>query len=154
MWYTSCTNWRLTEGRWTPFYDIKYAESGDGIDWRSTGIVCIAACNEDEAIGHPCVWKDDRCYKMLYSYRTGSAFRTDRSVSYRIGYAESIDGLTWERKDEESGISPSESGWDSQMIEYASIYAYGGRKYLLYNGNDFGASGLGYAVMERDADKR
>ena len=44
-------------------------------------------------------------WSMYYSYR---------GEMYRIGYAESEDGLEWNRMDEHAGISPSESGWDSE----------------------------------------
>ena len=54
---------------------------------------------------------------MWYSYR-GDA--------YRIGYAESVDGLEWERKDEEAGIDVSADGWDSEMIEYPCVFEHAG----------------------------
>ena len=41
----------------------------------------------------------------------------------------------------------SEEGWDSQMICYAYVYEHKGQKYMVYNGNGFGATGLGYAVL-------
>ncbi len=36
------------------------------------------------------------------------------------------------------------------MIAYPNIYEYEGRKYLIYNGNGFGKTGFGYAVLEND----
>jgi hypothetical protein len=68
--------------------------------------------------------------------------------SYRLGYAESPDGLTWSRRDEQVGIEPSASGWDSEMMEYPYVFEHKGRKHMLYNGNGFGESGFGYAVLE------
>ena len=68
--------------------------------------------------------------------------------NYRIGYAESEDGIAWERKDDEVGIDISESGWDSEMIEYPFVFEHKGRKHMLYNGNEYGKEGIGYAVME------
>ena len=67
---------------------------------------------------------------------------------YRIGYAESQDGITWERKDNEVGIDVSESGWDSEMIEYPFVFEHKRGKYMFYNGNDYGNEGIGYAIME------
>ena len=78
---------------------------------------------------------------MLYSSRTVSK-------GYRLGYAESDDGLVWERKDEEVGIDVSENGWDSKMICYASEVKYKDRLYMFYNGNNCGETGFGYAVLE------
>jgi predicted GH43/DUF377 family glycosyl hydrolase len=83
---------------------------------------------------------------MWYSYRGIVGYRDDPSESYRIGYAESSDGVRWQRQDEVVGIEPSESGWDSEMIAYPSVYEHHGTNHLLYNGNGFGASGLGHAV--------
>jgi len=54
------------------------------------------------------------------------------------------------RSDEEVGIGKSESGWDSEMIEYCYYYQHGGQKLLFYNGNGFGRTGFGYAVLEEE----
>jgi hypothetical protein len=77
-------------------------------------------------------------------------YRTDPSQSYRLGYAESDDGLRWTRKDADVGIDRSVTGWDSEMIEYCSLYEHKGRQFMLYNGNGFGRSGFGYAELERE----
>jgi len=150
MWYTSCTGWETVDGRPEPRYHIKYAESADGLRWRRSGRVCIDYEAVDEAIGRPCVFVADGRYKMLYSYRKVAGYRTDPTQSYRLGYAESSDGLTWTRKDADVGIARSPTGWDSQMIEYCYRFRHGHRTYLLYNGNGFGASGFGYAVLADD----
>jgi hypothetical protein len=34
------------------------------------------------------------------------------------------------------------------MIAYPYVYEYGGRKYMVYNGNGFGKSGFGFAVLD------
>ena len=46
----------------------------------------------------------------------------------------------------EVGIDVSSSGWDSEMIEYAYVFNHKGRKYMLYNGNNYGYDGIGLAV--------
>ena len=73
------------------------------------------------------------------------AVRGDR---YRIGYAESGDGVGWRRLDGEQGLLPSASGWDSDMVEYPFVFEWQARKYMLYNGNDYGRTGVGLAVWE------
>lgn len=151
MWYMSYVKWEIINGITEPFYNIRYAESEDGIDWRRKGIVCIDFKSDEEAgIARPSVLKEDDIYKMWYSYRKGLDYRTSRNQGYRIGYAESINGIRWERKDDEVGIDISVEGWDSEMIAYPYIYKHKGRKYMLYNGNGFGQSGFGYAVLEED----
>jgi hypothetical protein len=34
------------------------------------------------------------------------------------------------------------------MVEYPWIFDWQGRRYMLYNGNDYGRTGLGLAVWE------
>lgn len=142
MWYISSIKREIENGEPKPYYHIKYAESKDGIHWERKGVVCIDFKSKDEyAIARPCVLKENGIYKMWYSYR---------GESYRIGYAESKDGIHWERKDAEAGIDVSESGWDSEMIEYAFVFEHKGKKYMLYNGNSYGETGLGYAIMNEE----
>ncbi len=137
MWYLSCIEWHVDNGQLQHVYHIKYAESDDGIHWRRDGRVCIDFKDETEyAISRPCVIKDDDCYRMWYSYR---------GESYRIGYAESEDGLHWTRKDDEVGIDVSPAGWDSEMIEYPYVFDHDDQRYLLYNGNGYGRTGIGLA---------
>jgi len=137
MWYVSGIRWVNPD---LPQYDIKYAESKDGIQWNQTGKVAIPLIGDENALATPFVIKEDNIYKMWYSYKKDY---------YRIGYAESSDGINWERKDSESGISVSEKGWDSEMIGFASIFEFEGIKYMLYNGNEYGKNGVGYAVEEK-----
>lgn len=147
MWYVSCTGWRLINHRQEPLYNIKYAESRDGINWIRTGRICIGYDDFTEAIGRPCVYFEDGRYKMLYSYRSATGYRTDPAKSYRLGYAESANGLDWVRLDAQVGIERSAEGWDSQMMEYCFRFCQGDKTYLFYNGNGFGQSGMGYAVL-------
>lgn len=147
MWYLSSTGWIVIKNKKESLYNIKYTESEDGINWVRNNIVCIDYKFENEAIARPCVLKEEKIYKMWYCYRGSTDFRINKEQSYRIGYAESLDGIKWIRKDEEIGIKPSITGWDSLMIEYPYVYEHKNRKYMLYNGNMFGKSGIGYAIL-------
>jgi hypothetical protein len=147
MWYISCTGWQFIHQHPEPSYHVKYAESMDGIHWHKTGQVCIDYDEFTQAIGRPCVYIENSVYKMIYSYRSAVSYRTDPRSSYRLGYAESADGIQWLRKDDEVGIARSETGWDSEMMEYCHIYRANDRTLLFYNGNGFGKSGFGYAVL-------
>lgn len=149
MWYLSALRWIVMDNSPEPIYHIKYAESEDGVNWQRTGIVCIDLKTLDEGgITRPCVIQEGGIYKMWYSCRGVRDYRTNKENSYRVGYAESPDGISWERKDELVGIDVSEDGWDSVMITYAHVYQHKGMKYMIYNGNGFGASGFGYAVCD------
>jgi hypothetical protein len=147
MWYCGCTEWKVVNGVTEPQYLIKYAESKNGIDWQRENKVVIPYKHESEAIGRPVVVHEDGIYKMWYSYRNIDDYRTNREKSYHIGYAESKDNVSWERKDEQAGIDLSEAGWDSEMVAYPYIVDYKDKRYMFYNGNGFGRSGFGYALI-------
>jgi hypothetical protein len=68
-----------------------------------------------------------------------------RGAAYHIGYAESHDGVSWERDDERAGIGSS-GEWDSEMQAYPAVFDDEGKRYLLYNGNGYGRTGVGWAV--------
>lgn len=146
MWYVSCTGWELRNGKPQHSYHIKYAESSDGIHWERNGRVCIDYKSKEEyAIARPSIVKEDGVYKMWYSHR---------GASYELGYAESRDGLSWDRRDEESGLEVSDQGWDSEMLAYPFVFDYRGDRYMLYNGNGYGETGIGLAVSKRGAELR
>jgi hypothetical protein len=143
MWYVGGSEWTTVDGKALPVYDIRYMTSPDGVTWPPEGRVCVTYQNDDEhALGKPFIVEDGELQRMFYSVRT-------RSKGYRLGYAESFDGQTWVRKDDQVGIDVSPDGWDSQMIAYASVLAHKGRTYMFYNGNNLGKTGFGYAELER-----
>ena len=80
---------------------------------------------------------------MWYSYRGGL-----KSKNYRIGYAESIDGVEWIRKDNLINLKTRNGSWESEMLCYPFIINYDGNTYMLYNGNDYGKTGFGLAILE------
>ena len=140
MWYGSNLSWGKDQKDMAHL--IKYAESGDGINWDRSGRIAIPFKNESEyAMSRPFVIKENDKYKMWYSYRGNS---------YRIGYAESNNGLDWQRKDHVVGIDVSDTGWDSETVEYPFILDHKGERYMLYNGNGYGRTGFGLAILEQD----
>jgi hypothetical protein len=141
MWYVSGTGWETTGGRPRHRYHIRYAESDDGLDWRRDGRVSIDYADDAEyAIARPCVVRDGDLYRMWFCHR---------GEAYRMGYAESPDGFSWTRKDAEAAIDVSTDGWDSEMVGYPFVFDNGGRRYLLYNGNGYGRTGIGWAVLDQ-----
>lgn len=149
MWYLSCTKWEIINNKFEPFYHIKYAESLDGIDWKREGTVAIDYSGEKEGgICSASVIKEKGLYKMWYSYRYCTDYRNNPNASYRIGYAESINGIKWRRMDKAVGIGLSSDGWDSLMLAYPNVIVWNNKKYMFYNGNGFGKTGFGYAVLE------
>ena len=82
MWYLSGQGW---EGERSA-YDVKYAESEDGVHWRRDGRVALSG---ERNIARACV---------LPGYEAW--FSADAGDGYRIRSARSGDGLTWERTDD------------------------------------------------------
>lgn len=140
MWYSSCYKWEYdSSNNLKHFYHIKYAESQDGIYWKPTGQICLDFENEEEhAFSRPCVIRDLDMYRCWYSVR---------GERYKIGYAESKDGIKWKRKDDEAGITVSKNSWDSEMLCYPFVFDHNRTRYMLYNGNNYGQTGIGLAVL-------
>ena len=139
MWYGSNLKWGTTQEEMAHL--IKYAESKDGINWERKGGIALNFLNDKEyAMSRPFVVKENGLYKMWYSYR---------GAAYRIGYAESKDATNWERKDNEVGITVSADGWDSETVEYPFIFEHKTNRYMLYNGNGYGKTGFGLAILEK-----
>ena len=74
-------------------------------------------------------------FQMWYSFA---------KPDYRIRYAESLDGIEWERSPVDPVLGPSpRPAWDDAMVEYPEIQVADGVYRLWYCGNGFGT--VGYA---------
>lgn len=150
-WYAACTGYVEIQGKMEPRYHLKYAESHNGIDWLREGKVAIDYQNEGEGgiVKASVIWENG-IYKMWYCYRNLLNYRNEKSAAYKIGYAESENGLEWLRKDDMAGIATSETGWDSEMIAYPHVIQVKNKCLMFYNGNEFGKTGFGYAERLED----
>lgn len=141
VWYIAGSGWVEHNGKKLPHYIIKYAESADGINWPDEGTTCIELKEGEHGFGRPYVIRNAQgLYQMYYSIRTFSRL-------YHLGYAESLDGKRWIRKDKELGLEVSPEGPDSEMICYSAVWQHGDRTYLFYNGNNYGGTGICYAEL-------
>jgi predicted GH43/DUF377 family glycosyl hydrolase len=140
MWYVGGSHWDDKVVPWQSYYNIKFAESSDGINWIKKNHVCIPLAKKEYNISRTCVVPKYQGYEAWYGYNTG--------LGYRIGYAKSDDGLAWNRHDDEAGISLSHSGWDSEAQSYPYVFDNDRGRFMFYNGNGFGLTGLGLAVLE------
>jgi len=139
MYYVSGHEWLNKD---LPRYNIKIAFSKDGKNWDREGKVCIDFKNDKEnALARPFVIFDEGVWKMWFAFK---------EEKYQLGYAESFDGIDWVRKD---GFSCIEKGtkedFDSDMVEYAAIVKHDDRFFMFYNGNNYGADGIGLAAEEK-----
>jgi hypothetical protein len=144
-WYNSGLRWEKTAAGWKHYYGLHYAESRDGVQWKCEPGLMLPFKDEYEyAFGRPSVIRVDDTYFMWFAHRASATIDT-----YRIGFASSTDGRSWQRNDALSGIDVSASGWDSQMICYPYVFEHRGTMHMLYNGNNYGQTGFGLAVMGR-----
>lgn len=153
MWYVSGLSWQVVDGKVEPIYAIKYSYSEDGIQWIRPNSICIPQLHEQEAFSRPCVIKDDDLYRMWFCFRDSKDYRGGKG-SYRIGYAESVDGISWQRNDILANWMRSGDDWESVMQCYPYIIDVvcnnKNKRYMFYNGNGFGRSGFGYAEWVGD----
>lgn len=130
--YLSCVGWRDGD----PLYVLRHATSTNGIDWKK-GKVAVDFKNDEE--GGICSATVQGSV-MLYCYRGHKDFRGGAG-SYRFGMAVR-DDEEWLRVDEH--IEVPRSDWDGQMQCYPYLF----KNYLFYNGNNFGATGIGCAKLQ------
>ena len=152
MRYITFTGWKEYNGRKEPIFVIKYATSSNGIDWNTSSKICIDSTYDGESFARPWVIKDNGIYKMWFSPRGPIGYREKNGQHYMLDYAESCDGENWKRKPNKFDLTTSRSGWDSEMIAYASVIKQNGIYHMLYNGNEFGKTGFGYAVLDKELD--
>ena len=132
MWYWSCTHW--SHGH--------YNNVIMHIDIVDEPSVCLSPVAPDYALGRPWVIKKGGIYKMWYS------IRRDGPPEYRMGYAESPDGLVWERKDE--AMQALNEGGQGETSEYPCVIDSGGKRWMLFNGRQHGKDGIQLAVLDAD----
>lgn len=149
MFYCSGTGWLDVDGNKEHVYNLKIAESCDGIHWNHhRRATAIPQSHIEEAITRPTVLTNGTKHHMWFCCRGSRSFRGGAD-SYRLGYASSSDLLSWSRDDDQAGLNYSKEGWDSEMLAYPDICTINKIPYLFYNGNGFGRNGFGAAFVSR-----
>ncbi len=147
LWYVSGKEWLKIDDKPEPVYKIRMASSNDGINWLKLGKDLIEnKLGEHECQACPDVIFHDGKYHMFFSYRYSYNYKC-KEGGYKIGYASSVDMINWDRSDEMAGMNVSESGWDSEMVNYPHVFMLDGETYMLYQGNEMGRSGMGLAKL-------
>ena len=137
MYYVAGTEWVHKD---LPRYNIQTATSTDGKIWQRDGDVAIDFMEGENALARPYVVKQDGIYRMWFSAK---------GEYYQPYYAESTDGINWERDPEPLDISIGGAGDpDEEMICYPIILQHEGKHIMYYNGNGYGVNGICLAVEE------
>ena len=145
MFYLSIFAWREVSGRMESYYNLRYVDSKNVRQWCPAGDIAIE-CDDSftKAVAVPTVWREEGLFRMIYSFRGDSGFRDDPKSAYRLGYAVSRDGDSWERLDQELKLCNGGSDWDSVMQAYPDYFESSSGAFLFYTGNGFGREGIGF----------
>ncbi|GAC1347694.1 MAG: hypothetical protein NVSMB18_33500 [Acetobacteraceae bacterium] len=138
MWYGTHLRWGAERSDMS--HAIRAARSTNGIDWVREHAVCLPPTGDEIATVRPSVLADRAGgFEMHYAAR-------GLDTPYRIGRAVSPDGRLWSRLP--PGIAADAKGWEGGALTYPAAFEQGGRRWLLFNGEGYGASGFGLAVWE------
>jgi len=105
-----------------PTYQIASAKMKEGI-WRFEKVLFGKS---DEACSRPCKFKE----KIYFA-------KKNKKTNYTIINENNIPIL-----------EKSKNGWDSEMVCYPMVFKFNEEWYMYYNGNGFGATGIGVAKWE------
>jgi len=144
-WYGGGSYFIQGEKKTLPVYDIRYLESADGIHFPKEGNIVIKNSGDEYRVGRPYVVKNANGYEMFFG-------ASSPTKVFRLGYATSKDGINWNRNDEALGIEYDQQGFDSEMSSYPSVVDLNDKRYLFYNGNNYGYHGFGLAILKNTND--
>lgn len=121
-------------------HPIRRAVSRDGAAWVRDAEVCLDHAEAEEwALSRPSVLRDEAGWHLWYCRR---------HAVYRLGYAFSADGVTWRRDDEAIRFVTPPAPWENEARTYPAVFDHAGRRWMLHNGNGYGRSGFGLALLE------
>ena len=150
MWYIFGDSWHVNPKEPTPQrqYKISQATSDDGINWSRSGQYIITDVRKEECQALPSVAFYRGKYHMVFCHREIFDFRAGGEKAYKLGYAYSSDLVSWIRDDSFlSGINSNED-WDHEMQCYPNVFILNDELYCVYNGNNFGENGFGFAKLD------
>ena len=99
---------------WRPKASVALVESKDGFHW-SAPVIVLGPNKEsgwEDAINRPAVIKQGGIYHMWF---TGQVNAGEDNGHSAIGYATSIDGVTWKRMSDKPVLSPAQS-WEKVAV--------------------------------------
>jgi hypothetical protein len=139
MFYVAGVEWVHKD---LPRYNIQTALSADGRQWNRDGTVAIDFGPGENALARPYVVRDGSNWQMWFSAK---------GDYYLPQYAESDDGIHWQRCQDAVDLTPTLGGPDAEMICYAIVLRHEEQFVMFYNGNGYGINGICAAIgLARD----
>lgn len=139
MWYGTHMQWGASQADMS--HAIRSATSRDGLEWRREREPCLPPMGDEIATVRPSVLPlAGGGFDMAFAAR-------GLDGPYAIGRASSADGDQWRRIN--AAIAPTDD-WEAGALTYPCLFEQGGRRWLLFNGGGYGATGFGLAVWEED----
>jgi hypothetical protein len=149
MWYVGGTQWREINGKAELFYEIRTTRSSDGMIWNPRSETAVALDSPKEAgLGRPWITETGRGRRLWLS-RRGGAYRGPGEGAYQL-VSIAADERGWfsgPAEPVEFDNPPGAEDFDSWMQAYACVVPYRDDLIMLYNGNDFGRAGFGWARL-------
>ena len=137
MYYVSFDEWVKKGGKFQHKYYIKIAKSFDGINWIKKNQIAVKIKNSEIAVSKPSVISEGKKISMYFSAR---------GKYYKIFKVSSKDGLKFGKRSAE--IIKKSGSWDSKSREYPCVIRLNKKTIMFFNGNNFGKTGLGYAIKD------
>ena len=120
-----------------PSYDIKLATSKDLINWERSYKNILDFKSGEFIHGKPVLYENSKDMFELYFSARGEA--------YRIAYA---SGSNINNMIRGENLKFNSKEWISETQEYAFPIKINGHKFLFFNGNGYGKTGLGYSILK------
>ncbi len=131
-------------GKPTPTYDMMFLSSSSPVAWSGRGTTALVPRRPREfGFGRPWVISEGGRCRMWLSVRS-------TAHGYGLSYAESGDGLRWERHDDTVRFVGPDEEWDSETRSFAAVVDTAAGRFMFYNGNGIGATGFGVARLVDD----
>jgi hypothetical protein len=151
MWYVGGTQWRKVNDIPELFYEIRTTRSADGMIWDPRSETAVALQPPAVAgLGRPWITEGGR---RLWLSRRGEAYRAPGEGAYHL--------VSIAADDQGSFVGPAvplrfenppgADDFDSWMQAYTCVVPYRDDLMMVYNGNDFGRAGFGWARMRGGA---
>jgi len=138
--------WMWYSGYNGTIWQIGLATSSDGVIWTkyaNNPVLTVGRSNEWDAQGviAPAIIFDGRIFKMWYN-GNGTPF------IQAGGYAESADGIHWQKHQRNPIFTPIPSIWESRTIGLNAVIFENGEYHLWYGAGGDATNALGYATSK------